>query len=130
MVVGWPQKSSGGGRWLIAAGCGALLLETVLDTVDVAIVACDADGHLTLANRTARELHRHPIELDGHVAQVYKRPHLEWFLREASKKFELVTFTAGMEHYGSAIMNSLDGDAKLGGVPDPGTLEPNTFTST
>ena len=34
----------------------AATLETVLDTVDVAIVACDAAGSVTLANRTARAL--------------------------------------------------------------------------
>ena len=34
-----------------------MLLETVLDTVDVAIVATDADGRPLLANRTARTLH-------------------------------------------------------------------------
>jgi len=33
------------------------LLEVVLDTVDVAVVACDASGHLTLFNRAAREFH-------------------------------------------------------------------------
>ncbi len=35
----------------------AALLETVLDTVDVAVVACDARGRLTLFNRAAREFH-------------------------------------------------------------------------
>ncbi len=35
----------------------AVLLETVLDTVDVAIVAADADGRPLLVNRTARSLH-------------------------------------------------------------------------
>ena len=35
----------------------AVLLETVLDTVDVAIVAADADGRPLLVNRTARALH-------------------------------------------------------------------------
>lgn len=33
------------------------LLDAVLESVDVGVVACDADGHLTLFNRTARELH-------------------------------------------------------------------------
>ncbi len=33
------------------------LLEGVLDTVAVAVVACDANGHLTLFNRAAREFH-------------------------------------------------------------------------
>ncbi|WP_369056563.1 diguanylate cyclase domain-containing protein [Kineococcus terrestris] len=34
-----------------------VLAATLLDTVDVGIVACDADGHLTLFNRTARAWH-------------------------------------------------------------------------
>lgn len=33
------------------------LLETVLDTIEVAVVACDAGGHLSLFNRAAREFH-------------------------------------------------------------------------
>ena len=33
------------------------LVDTVLDTVGVAIVACDAEGRLTLFNRTAAEFH-------------------------------------------------------------------------
>ena len=35
----------------------AALTEAVLDTIDVAVVACDADGRLTLFNRAAREFH-------------------------------------------------------------------------
>ncbi|WP_436520904.1 sensor histidine kinase [Actinoplanes sp. HUAS TT8] len=31
--------------------------DTLLETIDVAVVACDRDGHLTLFNRTAREWH-------------------------------------------------------------------------
>ena len=34
-----------------------VLLETVLNTVDVGIVACDAQGSLTLFNRTTRDFH-------------------------------------------------------------------------
>jgi diguanylate cyclase (GGDEF)-like protein/PAS domain S-box-containing protein len=33
------------------------LLDAVLETVDVGVVACDADGHLTLFNRAARGFH-------------------------------------------------------------------------
>jgi diguanylate cyclase (GGDEF)-like protein/PAS domain S-box-containing protein len=33
------------------------LLDAVLETVDVGVVACDADGHLTLFNRAARAFH-------------------------------------------------------------------------
>jgi diguanylate cyclase (GGDEF)-like protein/PAS domain S-box-containing protein len=34
-----------------------VLLDAVLESVDVAVVACDADGRLTLFNREAREFH-------------------------------------------------------------------------
>lgn len=34
-----------------------VLTDTVLDTVSVGIVACDADGHLTIFNRATREFH-------------------------------------------------------------------------
>ncbi|MFL6717290.1 MAG: PAS domain S-box protein [Burkholderiaceae bacterium] len=33
------------------------LLDAVLDTIDVGVVACDADGRLTLFNRAARDFH-------------------------------------------------------------------------
>ncbi|MCW2614394.1 MAG: hypothetical protein JWN08_1388 [Frankiales bacterium] len=33
------------------------LLEAVLDTIGVGVVACDADGHLTMFNRASREFH-------------------------------------------------------------------------
>lgn len=33
------------------------LLDAVLESIDVGVVACDADGHLTLFNRTARDFH-------------------------------------------------------------------------
>jgi diguanylate cyclase (GGDEF)-like protein/PAS domain S-box-containing protein len=42
------------------AGAQAALLDTVLGTIDVGIVACDADGHLTLFNAATRELHGMP----------------------------------------------------------------------
>jgi PAS domain S-box-containing protein len=38
------------------------LLETVLDTIQMGIVACDGNGVLTLLNRAARELHGLPQE--------------------------------------------------------------------
>jgi diguanylate cyclase (GGDEF)-like protein/PAS domain S-box-containing protein len=33
------------------------LLDAVLDTIDVGVIACDSDGRLTLFNRAAREFH-------------------------------------------------------------------------
>jgi Dullard-like phosphatase family protein len=53
------------------------------------------------------------INLDGFRLKVFKRPHLEWFLKEASSKFELITFTAGEKHYGSKILANIDPEQKL-----------------
>lgn len=40
------------------------LSEAVLFTVDVGVVACDADGHLTTFNRATREFHGMPLDPD------------------------------------------------------------------
>ena len=48
------------------------------------------------------------IGLEGYDLKVYRRPHLEWFLKEASQKFELVTFTAGEKFYASKVLSHLD----------------------
>lgn len=45
------------------------LLDAVLETIEVGVVACSSDGTLTLFNRAARELHGLPIE---------KIPPTEW----------------------------------------------------
>jgi diguanylate cyclase (GGDEF)-like protein/PAS domain S-box-containing protein len=42
------------------------LLDAVLETVDVGVVACDAEGHLTLFNRAARAFHG--VDADGGLA--------------------------------------------------------------
>lgn len=38
------------------------MLSTLMDTVDVGVVACDADGHLTVFNRASREFHGMPAD--------------------------------------------------------------------
>jgi diguanylate cyclase (GGDEF)-like protein/PAS domain S-box-containing protein len=43
------------------------LLDAVLETVDVGVVACDAEGHLMLFNRAAREFHG--LDADGAMPQ-------------------------------------------------------------
>lgn len=48
------------------------------------------------------------IEMDGFTIDVNKRPHLDWFLKEASAKYELVTFTAGVEAYGKQVLQRID----------------------
>lgn len=46
----------------VAAATGRAFLETVLATIDVGIVACDADGHLTLFNDASRTFHGMPVD--------------------------------------------------------------------
>jgi len=50
------------------------------------------------------------INIENCVANVYKRPNLDWFLKEASKKFELITFTAGIEDYGRQVLKGIDSE--------------------
>jgi diguanylate cyclase (GGDEF)-like protein/PAS domain S-box-containing protein len=45
-----------------AAESGRAFLETVLETIDVGIVACDGDGHLTLFNDATRAFHGMPVD--------------------------------------------------------------------
>jgi len=48
------------------------------------------------------------LYVKGQVAIVRKRPFLSLFLTETSKKFELVTFTAGSDDYANALLDHLD----------------------
>jgi len=53
------------------------------------------------------------LELDDFKVKVFRRPHLDWFLKEASSKFELVTFTAGVKMYGTGVLNKIDPEESL-----------------
>jgi Dullard-like phosphatase family protein len=44
--------------------------------------------------------------------RVNKRPGLDLFLQEASKQYELVCFTAGIQEYAEALMDGIDPDKK------------------
>jgi len=48
------------------------------------------------------------ISVQGLKLRVRKRPFLDSFLREASKKFELIAFTAGAEEYARPLLDQLD----------------------
>ena len=50
--------------------------ETVLDTVEVAIAAADASGHLTVFNRAAREWHGMPADPSDEPSSFPERYHL------------------------------------------------------
>lgn len=92
-------------------------LTVVLD-IDETLIHTDMQGALDMRYKNNSEAaqakagqvtseHFH-IDLDDYRIKVYKRPHLEWFLKEASAKFELVTFTAGEQHYGSTVLGNID----------------------
>jgi Dullard-like phosphatase family protein len=43
---------------------------------------------------------------------VYYRPHLDYFLKEMVKKFNLVLFTASFREYAEKILNKIDSESK------------------
>jgi len=51
-----------------------------------------------------------PVEFNGatYRVHVHKRPHLEHFLREVAKKFEVVVFTASQQVYADALLDLID----------------------
>lgn len=49
------------------------------------------------------EIDRHPVRF-----YVYKRPHVDYFLKVVSQWYDLVVFTASMEIYGAAVADKLD----------------------
>lgn len=53
------------------------LLDAVLETVDVGVVACDAEGHLMLFNRAARDFHG--LDADSAVPQADWPAHYDLF---------------------------------------------------
>eukprot|EP01130_Rhizamoeba_saxonica_P008183 TRINITY_DN3307_c0_g2_i1.p1 TRINITY_DN3307_c0_g2~~TRINITY_DN3307_c0_g2_i1.p1 ORF type:complete len:225 (+),score=17.12 TRINITY_DN3307_c0_g2_i1:38-712(+) len=44
---------------------------------------------------------------------VIKRPHVEYFLKEVSKWYELVVFTAGVQDYADPLVDNLDKDSLI-----------------
>ncbi|PWA03352.1 hypothetical protein BB558_000461 [Smittium angustum] len=56
-----------------------------------------------------------PVEFDGAVYNVYCsiRPHLNHFLNEVSKIFEVVIFTASQKIYADTLLDRLDPERKL-----------------
>lgn len=48
------------------------------------------------------------LQMYGLQMKVSKRPFLDQFLQECSKKFELIAFTAGAEDYATALLDRLD----------------------
>ncbi|UUZ48253.1 hypothetical protein LP420_36055 [Massilia sp. B-10] len=92
------------------------LINAVLETIDVGVVACSAEGELTLFNRGAREFHGllsrfgRPPRMVGPLRPVRgRRPHPA---RSAGRA--AVSRTAGRDHQGLA-----DGDRAQGHAPAP-----------
>ncbi len=73
------------------------LLDAVLETVDVAVIACDADGVLTLFNRAAREFHGQSIGGGdaGGWAERYDLFHIDGETRLAAQDIPLVRALSG-----------------------------------
>jgi len=53
------------------------------------------------------------VFVTGRAALVRKRPFLREFLQEASKRYELITFTAGSEEYANAVLDRLDPNGSI-----------------
>lgn len=53
-----------------------------------------------------------PVEGEPTDVWVYKRPHLDFFLREVASHFEVVIFTASLATYADVVLDIID-DASL-----------------
>ena len=75
-------------------------------------VFLDLDETLIHTSTSSRETENSPgcfqINVDGVRLNVKKRPKLEEFLNIASKKYNLVLFTASMENYTRKILEEID----------------------
>ena len=50
---------------------------------------------------------------DEGEGKIFFRPHLDYFLREMSKNFELMIFTAAQQDYADTVINHLDPSGSL-----------------
>jgi RNA polymerase II subunit A small phosphatase-like protein len=68
----------------------------------------------TLIHRSLKPITKYDFVLNvkqnNNTYRVYvrKRPGVDYFLKEMSKYYELVVFTAGMEEYANVVLNKLD----------------------
>jgi carboxy-terminal domain RNA polymerase II polypeptide A small phosphatase len=51
-----------------------------------------------------------PVEMDGRTSNIYvlKRPHVDYFLREMAKYFEVIIYTASLSKYADPLMDQMD----------------------
>lgn len=88
----------------------------ILKKVNKKIMVLDLDETLIHSQHTSRIHYDFMINvvIDSQPAQfyVYKRPHLDFFLKMVSQWYEVVIFTASIEAYGNAVANCLDPQRK------------------
>jgi CTD small phosphatase-like protein 2 len=81
-------------------------LTVVLD-IDETLVHSEVVTHVDLRDLNNSEVF-YLFTGDGVIIRVLLRPLLREFLSEASKKFELIAFTAGAQEYASGLLDRID----------------------
>ncbi|TMW58033.1 hypothetical protein Poli38472_013507 [Pythium oligandrum] len=101
---------------VVPDGRFAVLPERTKHTPDVCLVL-DLDE--TLVHCTVEDIEnphlQFPVNFNGvdYTVNVRKRPHMEYFLREVAKHFEVVVFTASHRAYAEKLLNLLDPKREL-----------------
>lgn len=104
-----PQAPHDAGKLTVVLDIDETLIHTDMQEAMAQGIRNNAEQEQEKAtDREKRQFERFNIDLDGHKVNVYRRPHLDWFLKEASTKFELVTFTAGVQYYGKSVLEHID----------------------
>ncbi|KAE8708863.1 putative Aquaporin NIP1.1 [Hibiscus syriacus] len=77
---------------------------TIVLDLDETLVHSSSDAPPKMYNFIVRP------SMEGQMMNFYvsKRPGVDSFLEEISKKYEVVVFTAGLEHYASLVLDKLD----------------------
>lgn len=98
-----PQKPEDKGKLTVVLDIDETLIHSRLSTIQSKFRQ-DEDRQMDV-----NSLDEFVITLrDGEEVRVNKRPGLDSFLQEASKNFELIAYTAGLEEYAHALLDHLD----------------------
>ncbi|KAI9223137.1 NLI interacting factor-like phosphatase-domain-containing protein [Blastocladiella britannica] len=64
---------------------------------------------------TRRSDHLIEVSIDGHKCMyyVYKRPHVDFFLRKVAEWYKVVIFTASLQEYADPVIDWLEGGKRL-----------------
>jgi len=77
----------------------------------------DLDETLIHSTSKGSKTHDHMVEVlvDKHAClyYVYRRPHVDYFLRKVSEWYKLAIFTASMPEYANAVIDLLDPDHSI-----------------